>query len=128
IRTRDFIRECVEMAHNLDQPAQDMIAHRFEALDVAAVVSSVSDATVVKDNISDAFRAHAEKTLESWWTDNKMRRIFLVQLDAMLMLAPTAVAVPLAVYAGGVGVPEVVAATSPLAGEFFARVLEHQFA
>ena len=127
IRTCDFIRDCVEVAHNLDEPARAMIAHRFESLDVSATVKAVNEATLVDNNISEAFRAHAEKTLDEWWNGNKMRRVFLVQLDAMLMLAPTAVAVPLAVYAGGVGVPEVVAATSPLAGEFFARVLEHQF-
>ncbi len=128
IRTRDFIRDCVELAEHLDQPARDMVAKRFEALEVTEVVAAVEAATLVDDNISDAFRAHAEKTLDEWWNDNKMRRLFLVQLDAMLMLAPTAVALPLAVYSGGVGVPEVVAATSPLAGEFFSRVLEHQFA
>ncbi len=128
IRTRDFIRACVEMAQNLEQPVRDLLAKRFEELDVAVVVQAVDEATLVDDNISEAFRAHAEKTLTEWWDDNKVRRIFLVQLDALLMLAPTAVAVPLAFHTGGVGVPEVVAATSPLAGEFFARIMEHQFA
>jgi len=128
IRTRDFIRDCMETAQNLDRPARDILARRFEELDTAAAVEAVERATLVEDNISEAFRAHAEQTLASWWDDNKVRRIFLVQLDAMLMLAPTAVAVPLAVYTGGVGVPEVMAATSPLAGEFFTRVMEHQFA
>jgi hypothetical protein len=128
IRTRDYLRACVELAQNLEQPSRDMLAHRFEELDVAAVVAAVDKATLVEDNVSEAFREHAEKTLATWWDDSKMRRVFLVQLDAMLMLAPTAVAVPLAVYSGGIGVPEVIAATSPLAGEFFARVMEHQFA
>jgi hypothetical protein len=57
-----------------------------------------------------------------------MRRRVLLELDAVLVLAPTAIAVPLSLYAGGVGVPEVMAAASPLAGEFFARIMEHQFA
>jgi chemotaxis regulatin CheY-phosphate phosphatase CheZ len=128
IRTQDFIRDCVESAQHLDSPAREMLARRFEELDSAAIVRAVEQATLVENNISEAFRAHAEKTLDSWWNDNKMRRAVLVQLDALLMLAPTAVAVPLAVYSGGIGVPEVVAATSPLAGEFFARIMEHQFA
>ena len=128
IRTRDFLRECVEMAGHLDEPAKELLTRRFESLDVAAVVKAVDQATLVDNNISEAFRVHAEKTLDSWWNDNTMRRVLLVQLDALLMLAPTAIAVPLAVYSGGIGVPEVVAATSPLAGEFFARVMEHQFA
>lgn len=128
IRTRDFIRECVELAQSLDSPAREMLAGVFEHLDVAAAVKAVEAATLVEDNISEAFRQHAEKTLEAWWDDHTVRRTVLVELDALLMFAPTVVAVPLAFYTGGVGVPEVVAAVSPLAGDFFSRIMEHQFA
>ena len=33
---------------------------------------------------------------------------------------------PLAYFTGGLGVPEVLAAAGPLAGAFFAQVMEHQ--
>lgn len=128
IRIRDFIRECAEMAQNLDSPARELLGGAFEHLDVTAAVKSVEAATLVDDNISEAFRRHAEKTLETWWEDHAVRRRVLVELDALLMFAPTAVAVPLALYAGGVGVPEVIAAAGPLAGDFFSRIMEHQFA
>jgi len=128
IRTRDFIRECTEMTQNLDSPAREILDGTFEHLDVAAAVEAVEKATLVEDNISEAFRKHAEKTLESWWDDHAVRRRVLVELDALLMFAPTAVAVPLALYSGGVGVPEVIAAAGPLAGDFFSRIMEHQFA
>lgn len=128
IRIRDFIRECTEMARNLDSPAREMLDGAFEHLDVPEVVKRVETATLVEDNISEAFRQHAEKTLETWWEDHAVRRRLLVELDALLMFAPTAVAVPLALYSGGVGVPEVIAAAGPLAGDFFSRIMEHQFA
>lgn len=126
--TRDFIRECTEIACNLDSPARDLLDGAFEHLDVPAAVEAVEKATLVEDNISEAFRRHAEKTLASWWEDHAVRRRMLVELDSLLMFAPTAVAVPLALYSGGVGVPEVVAATGPLTGDFFSRIMEHQFA
>ena len=128
IRTRDFIRECAELAQSLDAPAREMLEGVFEHLDVPATVKLVEYATLTGDNISEAFRAHAEKTLAAWWEDHTVRRQVLVELDALLMFAPAAVAVPMALHTGGVGVPEVVAAMSPLAGEFFARIMEHQFA
>lgn len=127
-RIRDFIRECTEMAQNLDSPARELLDGAFEHLDVAEALAAVEKATLVEDNISEAFRKHAEKTLESWWEDHAVRRRVLVELDALLMFAPTAVAVPLALYAGGVGVPEVIAAAGPIAGDFFSRIMEHQFA
>lgn len=128
IRTRDFIRECAELAQSLDSPAREMLDGVFERLDVPATVKAVEGATLTGDNISEAFRQHAEKTLAAWWDDHSVRRKVLVELDALLMFAPAAVAVPMALHTGGVGVPEVVAAMSPLAGEFFARIMEHQFA
>lgn len=128
IRIRDFIRECTEMAQNLDAPAKVLLDGAFEHLDVAAAVQAVEKDTLIEDNISEAFRKHAEKTLESWWEDHAVRRRVLVELDALLMFAPTAVAVPLALYTGGVGVPEVIAAAGPIAGDFFSRIMEHQFA
>jgi hypothetical protein len=128
IRTRDFIRESAELAQSLDSPAREMLAGVFERMDVAAAVKAVEEATLTDDNISEAFRQHAEKTLAAWWDDHTVRRTLLVELDALLMFAPTVVAVPLAFYTGGVGVPEVVAAVSPLAGDFFSRIMEHQFA
>lgn len=128
IRTRDFIRECAELAQSLDSPAREMLTGVFERMDVAAAVKAVEEATLTDDNISEAFRQHAEKTLAAWWDDHTVRRTLLVELDALLMFAPTVVAVPLAFYTGGVGVPEVVAAVSPLAGDFFSRIMEHQFA
>lgn len=128
IRTRDFIRECAELAQSLESPAREMLAGVFEHLDVPSAVKAVESATLTGDNISEAFRQHAEKTLASWWEDHAIRRKVLVELDALLMFAPAAVAVPLALHTGGVGVPEVMAAVSPLAGEFFSRIMEHQFA
>lgn len=127
-RVRDFIRECTEMARSLESPAREMLEGAFERLEVAEVVNAVEKTTLVDDNISEAFRKHAEKTLEAWWEDHAVRRRVLVELDALLMFAPTAVAVPLALYTGGVGVPEVIAAAGPVAGDFFSRVMEHQFA
>jgi hypothetical protein len=41
---------------------------------------------------------------------------------------PTAIAAPLSIYAGGMGVAEAVAVAGPFVEQFMARVIEYQFA
>jgi hypothetical protein len=127
-RTRGLLREYLQTVHNLNPLAAGLIAPEFDAMDVDNAVRRVTEDTVQPGDVSEAFRAHVERTLDAWWSDHALRRLLLLELDALLVLSPAAVAVPLSLYTGGVGVPEMLAATSPLAGEFFARVMEHQFA
>jgi hypothetical protein len=48
-------------------------------------------------------------------------------LDALLAVAPAAIAAPLSFYAGGVGVAETVIVAGPIVEQFLARVIEYQF-
>jgi hypothetical protein len=83
---------------------------------------------VKREGMTEAFRAHAQATIEAWWNESALRRQALLEIDTALLIAPTAIAVPLSLYMAGVGVPEVFALAGPVAGEFFSRIMEHQFA
>jgi hypothetical protein len=87
----------------------------------------VSRQTLRSESISKEFRDHANRTLETWWTDHKGRRRVLEGLDAVLAIMPAAIAAPLSLYTGGVGVPETLIVAGPLAEQFVARVIEYQF-
>lgn len=128
VLARNLARDYVQTARNLWEPAATLVSLELAALRAEDAVWRVTEAAVEEQNVSQAFRDHAQKTLEAWWRENRIRRQLLLELDTLLVIAPTAVAVPLAVYSGGVGVPEVMAAAGPLAGTFFAKIMEHQFA
>ena len=51
----------------------------------------------------------------------------LEALDALLALTPAAIAAPISMYTGGVGVPEAVVVAGPIVEQFVARVVEYQF-
>lgn len=124
--TRGLITEYLQHARNVREPASRLILEGLEPLDDAAVVRMVADLSLGMENISVAFRDHARRKIEEYWEADPVLRRFLLELDALLIVAPTAVAVPLAYFTGGIGVPEVLAAAGPLAGAFFAQVMEHQ--
>jgi hypothetical protein len=128
ILTRDFFRDLLRTARMLQSPADALVLDSLDALDVEDVVTHVTSAVLREDNVSEQFRAHVQRTLELWWNDNTLRRHLLTELDTLLVVSPTAIAVPLALFTGGIGVPEVMAVLSPAAGEFFARVMEYQLA
>lgn len=124
---RDLARSFIESSRNLREPASHLVRDVLEDLDVDAVVSAVVADTVGFEDVSQEFRVHAYRLLDAWWNENKGRRRALEALDTMLALVPTAIAAPLAVYAGGVGVTETVAVVGPVVEQFVARVIEYQF-
>lgn len=125
--TRDLARSFVESGRNLREPAAHLVRDRLDRLDLEAIVEAVTAQTLTSENISQEFRAHANRMLESWWNDHKGRRRALEALDTILALVPTAIAAPLAIYAAGVGVTETVIVVGPVVEQFVARVLEYQF-
>jgi hypothetical protein len=125
---RELLGDLIRLAPHFKEPAASIIQAGLGQLDTDAAVRAVADQAVQRDNISEAFRSHVEIQLENWWQDHRIQRRFLLELDTLLVVAPTAVAVPMAFYTGGVGVPEVVAAASPAAGAFFSRIMEYQLA
>ncbi|HQE76697.1 MAG TPA: hypothetical protein PLK00_09745, partial [Candidatus Hydrogenedentes bacterium] len=79
------------------------------------------------EDLSEEFRKHAQRTLETWWNDHAGRRHALEALDTILAVMPAAIAAPMSIYTGGVGVPEAMVLAGPLAEQFVARVIEYQF-
>jgi hypothetical protein len=126
--TLHLLQDLMHKVRTLAPPAAELIGDRLDALDTEAAIKAVCAQTLSRVDLSDGFREHVGRTLEDWWKDNRLRRFALQELDALILLSPAAIAAPLAFYTGGVGVPEVAAAASPLAGAFFSRVMEHQLA
>ena len=100
---------------------------RLNQLDPPQTVATVTDATLQAKNISDEFRAHADRMLESWWQDNTGKRRIIEGLDKILLLMPAAIAAPLSFYTAGVGTPEAIMVAGPIVEQFIARVVEYQF-
>ncbi len=125
--TRNLARSYVDSARNLKEPAAHLVADPIRHLDVDAAVRAVALETLRSDGISRAFRDHAHRTLDTWWNDHRGRRRILEGLDTVLAVMPAAIAAPLSIYAGGVGVPETLLVAGPLAEQFVARVIEYQF-
>jgi len=99
----------------------------FETLDVEDVLEAVQRETLGSQSLSEEFRRHANETLETWWNDHKGKRRTLEALDGILAIMPAAIAAPIAIHTGGVGVAEAVVLAGPLASQFLTRVMEYQF-
>ncbi len=123
---RNLAQGYSDSAHALQPPANVLVRDALNRLDADAAVRTVVDQTIESEGLSDRFRAHVERTLEDWWRDHAVKRQILMELDAILVVAPTAICVPLSFYSGGVGVPEVTAVAGILGGGFFEQVLLHQ--
>ena len=125
--TRDLATSYIESSHNLREPASKLLGEKLKGIDIDDMVAGVVGQTVRTESVSDAFREHANNMLEQWWEDHKGKRRVLEALDTVLAAVPTAIAAPMSVYTGGVGVPEAVVVAGPIVEQFVARVLEYQF-
>ncbi len=125
--TRDLVTSWIETARRTEGPAGDLLRAPIDALDVDVAVPKIVAATLRAENISDEFRAHAERTLEEWWEKHPGRRRAIEALDRVLLIMPAAIAAPMSIYTAGVGVPEVMTVAGPLVEQFVARVVEYQF-
>lgn len=123
-----FLRDLLQRAQNRTGPAQDMLAQALELLDADEAIDAAAAEVRAGESLSEDFRAHVRRTLDAWWAQHHLRSVLLQELDALLLVSPAAVAIPWALFAGGVGTPELAVAVSPMAGAFFARIVEHQLA
>jgi len=124
--TRDLITSLLESRPNVREPAGHLVGDELQSLDIDTVVTEVIDDTLKADDISEEFREHAKRMLDSWWEDNTGKRKVLEGLDAVLAVAPAAIAAPF-VFTAGVGGPEAVLLAGPFVEQFLARVIEYQF-
>ncbi len=123
----DLATACFEFSHGLREPTAHMVHQALEGLDITECVSNVVQDTLSSESISDEFREHANNMLETWWNDHTGQRRVLEALDTILAIVPTAVAAPISIYTGGIGVPEAILFAGPLVEQFVARVVEYQF-
>lgn len=124
---RDLAKGYIESARNLREPAGALVDTPVRRLDVDRAVQRVVADTLRSDNISEEFREHAQRMLDTWWNDHKGKRRVLEALDGILALTPAAIAVPISMHTAGVGVDVAIAVGGPVVEQFFARVIEYQF-
>ena len=124
---RDLATRQIETGRTLREPARHLLQGEAEALEIDPVIERILEDTLGTTNISDTFRKHAWNTLESWWADNTGKRRVLEALDGLLAAVPAAIAVPISIHTGGVGVPEAMVVVGPIAAQFATRVMEYQF-
>ncbi len=125
--TRDLARSYVESSRNLREPAAHLLIGAFDTLDVDEALRAVITDVLRTASVSEDFRRHANLTLEAWWSDHKGKRRALEALDTLLAAVPAAIAAPISIYTGGVGVPEAMVFAGPIVEQFVARVIEFQF-
>ena len=125
---QDLARSYFESARSVREPAAAMLRSALDEVDIDSAVAQIRAQAVQTENLSDEFREHAQKMLETWWADDTGSRRALETLDVLLAVTPIAIAAPMTVITGGFGVVETVTVTAgPLAQQFVARVAEYQF-
>lgn len=124
---RDLAAGYIETARNLREPAAHLLDAPLQNLDVESAVHAVVGQTLRTESISEEFRRHAYGVLDTWWNDHKGRRRVLEALDGILAITPAAIAVPISLHTGGLGVAETVVVAGPIVEQFVARVIEYQF-
>ncbi len=125
--TRDLAADYIETARNLREPAAHLVEEPLNQLNVDEAMDAVVKQTLHSESISEEFRRHAYKMLDTWWEDHKGRRRILEALDGILAVTPAAIAVPISLHTGGLGVAETVVVAGPIVEQFVARVIEYQF-
>ena len=124
---RDLLTTYLESAHAMREPAAHLVRGAANDLDSEAAIGRVRDETLRGESVSQEFREHASRVLDNWWNDHAGKRRVLIVLDNFLAVMPAAIAAPLSIYTGGVGVPEAVLFAGPVVEQFVARVIEYQF-
>lgn len=119
--------EYIRKARTLPDPARRLLLSQLESLDLEAAARAAARHALAHDDLSEAFRIHARRQLETWWADHRVARNALLALDGALAVAPAAVAGFFAVNTGGIGAPEAMVVAGPVMEQFAARAVEFQF-
>jgi hypothetical protein len=125
--TRDYTNALMAWANALPPRVAALVQPALKLLDTDAAVDAVARDTLRAENISEEFREHARRMLDTWWNDHRGRRHVLLALDTTFAIMPAAIAVPVSLYVGGIGLPETMIVAGPLMEQFLARVVEYQF-
>lgn len=124
---RDLVAHYIEQARLLGKPLGPPMEDAARNLDVTALEQTIGKTALKSENVSEEFRAHAMRTLDTWWNDHRGRRAALESLDAILAVMPAAIAVPISIHTGGVGAGEAAAVAGAMTATFVAKVMELEF-
>lgn len=125
--TRELATWHIERSRTLREPAHHLVLNGVEGVDADEALDKVIRETLRAEGPSEEFRQHAKRMLDAWWEDHRGQRHIVEALDAVLAVAPAAIAVPIAIYTGP-GLPEAtLGIAGPFVEQFAARVFEYQF-
>lgn len=119
--------EYLKEARALPEPARRLVLDQMRALDLEAAARAAARQALANDDLSEAFRRHAQRQLEAWWADHRVARNALLALDGALAAAPAAIAGFFAINTAGVGAPEALIVAGPVMEQVAARAVEYQF-
>ncbi|MFM1919251.1 MAG: hypothetical protein RLZZ303_885, partial [Candidatus Hydrogenedentota bacterium] len=123
----DLASHYIEVTRSFGAPAATLVSARIDRMDMDGVKVRVTRMAEQNGGITEDFRAHAERTLETWWQDHRGKRMVIEALDRALLLAPAGIAGVISINTAGVGVPEALMVAGPVVEQFAARVMEYQF-
>ncbi|MFP4500521.1 MAG: GTPase [Candidatus Hydrogenedentota bacterium] len=123
----DLATRMIDTARNLPAPVDTMLLDALDHDDLDKAAARVAAETLRTESISEDFRRHAEAMLEDWWENHPRRRQALLALDTVLAVLPAAIAAPVSIYVGGIGLPEAMIFAGPLMEQFVVRVIEYEF-
>jgi hypothetical protein len=124
---RELAADLFALARNWREPASHLVMEQLHQLDVDRAVVAVVEQTLHAENVTEEFRKHAYRMLDTWWNDHKGKRRVLEALDGVLAVTPAAIAIPISLHTGGIGVAETLIVAGPVVEQFVARVIEYQF-
>ncbi len=126
--TNEFAAFLIESARDMEAIPGSLIQSALAEIEVDAVAESLArDMLGEADVVSEDFRALTAQTIARWWEGNPEQRKFLLEMDALMVFAPSAMLVFVGAFTAGVGAPEIMALAGPVAGEFAARIMESRF-
>jgi hypothetical protein len=123
----DLATRMIDTARNLPAPADAMLLDALKHDDLDKAAARVAEDALRMESISEDFRRHAQAMLEDWWENHPKRRQALLALDTVLAVLPAAIAAPVSIYVGGIGLPEAMIFAGPLMEQFLVRVIEYEF-
>lgn len=124
----DFVAQLTEYARDMEPMTGGLVREGLADIREDEVVEAiVHEMLGDEDQISEIFREHMARTVAQWWHSNPEQRQLLLELDALIVFAPSVLLALVGVLTAGVGAPEFLALASPAAGEVLARIMESRY-
>jgi hypothetical protein len=125
---RDLATSFIESCRNMRDLPGGLVRDALDQCDMDQIISAIGAQLRHSSSFSEDYKKHAHATMEAWWADNVAKRRALLALDALVSVAPAAIAIPVSVFIlPGSGAGETLLLASSASAPFLAKVIEYQF-